>query len=58
MLFYNEEVSFWLALKDRADGLNASDILRELIVANAKVHYYEQHLKQMQDFATKANSLN
>ena len=57
-LFLGQPTDFWMELKDRADNLNATAMLKELVLSNAKVRYYEQHLKQMQAFAAAADSMH
>lgn len=52
--FFGETYDYWLALKERADTLCVNAILRELVAAEAKVHYYENHIKQMNTFKEAA----
>jgi hypothetical protein len=49
-MFLGEEYEFWLALKERADRLDATNLIREIAVLRSKVSFYESRIKAMSTF--------
>ncbi len=54
-LFLGESISYWLELQRKAQDLGVENLMRELVRANAKVRYYEEHLKAMNAFREAAD---
>lgn len=45
--FLGENPSYWAELKKRADTLNVSDLIRDLVNLQAKIAYYETQIERM-----------
>ena len=50
MDFLGESTAYWIAVRERIDQLGVGALMRELVQANAKVQYYENHLRLMEEF--------
>lgn len=56
-LFLGKPVSYWIELQKQVDRLNATKLIEQLAVANAKVHQYEQAIDELNEFRKITNKL-
>ncbi|HEX7953963.1 MAG TPA: hypothetical protein VF523_12915 [Burkholderiales bacterium] len=58
LFFLGKPYSYWIEIQKRLDShpdsMNVEHLLSELIVANAKVRYYEQQLDRMIEYKKAA----
>lgn len=52
-LYMGKPIEYWRELGDRADNLGVNHLLDDLIVANAKVKYYETMLDRIEQYRRK-----
>ena len=57
--FLGESFEYWTEIKHRLDlrpdSLQVDHLLKELIIANAKVRYYEMQIERMNQYREAAN---
>lgn len=46
-LFLGKPLPYWLELKKRADELDASDLLAEVVELRGKLSFYESRIREM-----------
>ena len=54
-LFMGHGMDYWIALQERADRLQVSDLVEEIAKLHAKVSYYETRLADMERFRIHVN---
>lgn len=50
MEFFGKPPEYWLALQERADKLDVSDLISEIATLRSKVSYYESRISQLNEF--------
>ena len=48
--FLGEKVGFWIALKERINKIDATDMMREIVSLRARVSFYESRFDETQKF--------
>jgi len=57
-LFLGEPASYWLELRQHAEEMNLTDLMRENARLRSKCSFYESRLKQMLDYQTAVEGLH